>query len=45
MSKTILLIHGAWLTPAIWQPWIVRYKAQGLHCSRASLAIHGPPYY
>ncbi|MDJ1158084.1 alpha/beta hydrolase [Chelatococcus sp. SYSU_G07232] len=29
MSKTILLIHGAWLTPAIWQPWIDRYEAQG----------------
>lgn len=29
MSKTILLIHGAWLTPAIWQPWIARYEAQG----------------
>lgn len=29
MSKTILLIHGAWLTPAIWQPWVARYEAQG----------------
>lgn len=29
MSKTILLIHGAWLTSAIWQPWITRYEAQG----------------
>ena len=29
MSKTTLLIHGAWLTPAIWKPWIDRYEAQG----------------
>lgn len=29
MPKTIVLIHGAWLTPAIWQPWIARYEAQG----------------
>lgn len=29
MSKTILLIHGAWLTPAIWRPWTALYEAQG----------------
>jgi len=29
MSKTILLIHGAWLTPAIWRSWTARYEAQG----------------
>ncbi|CAK6466366.1 hypothetical protein KLEPA_00222 (plasmid) [Klebsiella pneumoniae] len=29
MSKTILFIHGAWLTPAVWQPWQQRYEALG----------------
>lgn len=29
MSKTVLFIHGAWLTPAVWKPWQVRYEAQG----------------
>lgn len=29
MSKTILFIHGAWLTPAVWQPWQRRYEALG----------------
>ena len=29
MSKTLLFIHGAWLTPAVWQPWQCRYEAQG----------------
>ncbi len=29
MSKTILFIHGAWLTPTVWQPWQQRYEALG----------------
>jgi pimeloyl-ACP methyl ester carboxylesterase len=29
MSKTILLIHGAWLTPASWDRFRARYEAQG----------------
>lgn len=29
MSATLLFIHGAWLTPAIWQPWQRRYEALG----------------
>lgn len=29
MSKTILFIHGAWLTPAVWKPWQARYEALG----------------
>lgn len=29
MSKTVLFIHGAWLTPEIWAPWRARYGALG----------------
>jgi len=29
MSKTVLFIHGAWLTPAVWEPWQRRYEALG----------------
>lgn len=29
MSKTILFIHGAWLTPEIWSPWRAHYEALG----------------
>jgi pimeloyl-ACP methyl ester carboxylesterase len=29
MTKTILFIYGAWLTPAIWDPWRTRYEALG----------------
>ena len=29
MSKTIMLIHGAWLTPASWDLFRARYEAQG----------------
>ncbi|WP_328725853.1 alpha/beta hydrolase [Streptomyces sp. NBC_00259] len=28
-DRTILLIHGLWMTPHSWQPWIDRYTAQG----------------
>lgn len=29
MSKTVMLIHGAWLTPASWNLFRRRYEAQG----------------
>jgi pimeloyl-ACP methyl ester carboxylesterase len=29
MSKTILFIHGAWLTPAVWEPWQRHFEAHG----------------
>lgn len=28
-SKTIVLIHGLWMTPLCWEHWIERYKARG----------------
>lgn len=29
MSKTVMLIHGAWLTPAAWGPFRGRYESRG----------------
>jgi pimeloyl-ACP methyl ester carboxylesterase len=29
MTKTIMLVHGAWLTPLAWAPFKARYEAQG----------------
>lgn len=29
MSKTVLFIHGAWLTPAIWDGWRKHFEAKG----------------
>lgn len=29
MSKTVMLIHGAWLTPAVWDLFRRRYEEQG----------------
>jgi pimeloyl-ACP methyl ester carboxylesterase len=29
MTKTIMLIHGAWLNSASWAPWKARYEAKG----------------
>lgn len=34
MSKTVLFIHGAWLTPAVWAPWQARFEAAG-YCTLA----------
>jgi pimeloyl-ACP methyl ester carboxylesterase len=28
-SKTIVLIHGLWMTPLAWEGWVARYEAQG----------------
>src|SRR5215213_11829375 len=29
MTRTILLIHGLWMTPRSWEHWIARYTNQG----------------
>jgi len=29
MLPTLVLVHGAWMSPASWQPWIDRYSARG----------------
>ena len=29
MSKTVVFIHGAWLTPICWNQWRKRYEARG----------------
>jgi pimeloyl-ACP methyl ester carboxylesterase len=28
-TKTIVLIHGLWMTPLAWERWVARYQAQG----------------
>jgi len=32
MPRTVLLIHGAWLTPASWNAFRARYEARGYEC-------------
>ena len=32
MSKTIVLIHGAWMTPLCWENFIRRYQSRGYQC-------------
>jgi pimeloyl-ACP methyl ester carboxylesterase len=32
VAKTVLFVHGAWVTPACWKSFISRYEAQGYHC-------------
>ena len=32
MAKTVLFVHGAWVTPACWEQFISLYEAKGYHC-------------
>lgn len=32
MSKTIVLVHGAWMTPLCWEHFTRRYEAAGYRC-------------
>jgi alpha-beta hydrolase superfamily lysophospholipase len=32
MTRTIVLIHGAWMTPLCWENFVRRYEARGYHC-------------
>ncbi len=32
MTTTIVLVHGAWVTPACWDRFIARYEARGHRC-------------
>jgi pimeloyl-ACP methyl ester carboxylesterase len=31
MTPTIVLIHGLWMTPQSWEPWVRRYTDRGFH--------------
>jgi esterase/lipase len=35
--KTIVLIHGFWVTPRSWEQWKARYEARGF-------VVHTPAY-
>jgi pimeloyl-ACP methyl ester carboxylesterase len=31
-TKTIVLIHGMFMTPLCWEHWVERYQSKGYHC-------------
>src|SRR6185436_8513464 len=31
-SKTVLFIHGLYMTPLCWEEWVKRFEAKGYHC-------------
>lgn len=31
-SKTVLFIHGMYMTPLCWEQWVDRFQSQGYHC-------------
>jgi alpha-beta hydrolase superfamily lysophospholipase len=32
VARTIVLIHGAWMSPYSWEPWCEHFEAQGYAC-------------
>src|SRR4030095_2275125 len=32
MSKTIVFVHGGWVTPACWEPFASYFEAKGYRC-------------
>ena len=43
MARTIVLIHGAWMTPLCWDGFVRRYEAEGISLHRPGLALRRPP--
>ncbi|GAB3252741.1 alpha/beta hydrolase [Chitinimonas naiadis] len=43
MSRTIMLIHGSWLTPASFNAFCSRYEARGYHCIAPAWPHMGRP--
>ena len=31
-SKTVVFIHGLYMTPSCWEDWVKRFEAKGYHC-------------
>ena len=32
MSQTVLFVHGGWVTPACWEPFVSFFEARGFRC-------------
>ncbi len=32
MTKTIVFVHGAFMTPLVWEHWLPRFEARGYRC-------------
>lgn len=43
MSKTVMFVHGAWLTPAAWDPFRSRYESQGYTCLTPAWPLEDRP--
>jgi pimeloyl-ACP methyl ester carboxylesterase len=39
-TKTILFIHGLFMTPLCWEKWIQRFKTKGYHCVAPAYEFH-----
>ncbi len=43
MSKTIVFIHGAWMTPKCWEPFVSFFTARGYTCQAPAWPYHDRP--
>ena len=43
MSKSVILIHGAWLSPDCWQGWQSRFESSGYDCIAPAWPHHDRP--
>lgn len=43
MSQTIIFIHGAWMTPKCWEPFISFFAARGYTCQAPAWPYHDRP--
>lgn len=32
MSQTIVFVHGGWVTPACWDPFVTYFESRGHRC-------------
>jgi hypothetical protein len=43
MNRTIVFIHGAWVTPRCWEPFTSYFSAHGYTCQTPSWPYHDRP--
>ena len=43
MDRTIVFIHGAWMTPRCWEPFASYFSARGYTCQAPPWPYHDRP--
>jgi pimeloyl-ACP methyl ester carboxylesterase len=43
VAKTIVFVHGAWVTPLVWEPFVAFFRARGYECLAPPWPYHDRP--